>query len=448
VIFVGELLEHLPRPTEFFNRVFQDYGGRNTFVCINVPYGPWESQEYRKTDPHREHLWHFSRGDIEKMFGRFSEYRLSCLPYGKSVSGEPMGNYLITFQSKGKKKADYPLTDPTLYMPRESVSLCMIVKDSEAVLKRCLDSVIGLVDEVIIGIDETTTDRTLEILQQYKKAHKDYIRFTEFDIRGCIFSGFDEARNTVIAKATCDWILWLDADEVLYGLNNLTKYLKPNQFAGYLIKQQHFSVEPPGVLRTDYPAKLFRRSPAVQFYGVVHEHPGTSSNEGVGNTAIIPDVVVKHDGYETESIRRLRFQRNVQLMVRDREKYPERTLGIFLWLRDISHMIKFELEQTNNRMTDDMVIKAKRGIELWEELQEHADIRMIADALEYYSNFVTVLGGGFEMSVGVSASKTNSTSASLGDKTKTARFLNQDHAAKYINKLFKHEVKHYESRYY
>ena len=44
----------------------------------------------------------------------------------------------------------------------DSISLCMIVKDEEAVLARCLDSVRALVDEVII-VDTGSTDRTAQI---------------------------------------------------------------------------------------------------------------------------------------------------------------------------------------------------------------------------------------------------------------------------------------------
>ena len=47
-----------------------------------------------------------------------------------------------------------------------TISLCMIVKNEEKVLKRCLDSVRDLVDEMII-VDTGSTDRTKEIAASY-----------------------------------------------------------------------------------------------------------------------------------------------------------------------------------------------------------------------------------------------------------------------------------------
>ncbi|AXH99762.1 glycosyltransferase [Sporosarcina sp. PTS2304] len=47
-----------------------------------------------------------------------------------------------------------------------TISLCMIVKNEEAVIGRCLDSVSALVEEIII-IDTGSIDRTKEICRQY-----------------------------------------------------------------------------------------------------------------------------------------------------------------------------------------------------------------------------------------------------------------------------------------
>lgn len=453
IVLLGEIVEHVIRPTNFVRGILEHFAVNNTFTLVTLPYGPWESQQYQNNDPHREHLWHFSRKDLELMFGNHPGYRVSCLPYGHSGFGEPLGNYVVSFKYDPKTKIGLPEKEQALYIPRESVSLCMIVKDGESVLRKCLDSCINLVDEVLIGVDKATRDDTIGVIERYIKELKEknnYCPITYINIEPAVETGFDVARNQIIQHASCDWVLWLDADEVIFGINNLVKYLRPNQYKGYLIKQQHFSVEPAGILRTDFPAKLFRKNPNVKFYGVVHEHPGINPNEGVGISSIIPDVVIKHDGYLTEGVRRLRFHRNVQLMIRDREKYPERTLGIFLWLRDVSHICKFELEGNGNQITNDLIFKAKRGIELWEELLKKADVRMLADALEYYTNFVNILGGGFEMSLGVATTKGNgaSTLDDLGNKTKTAKFLTTAHAKQYMQKVFNQEVQHYDDKYF
>lgn len=85
-----------------------------------------------------------------------------------------------------------------------SISLCMIVKNEEKVLARCLDSVKELMDEIII-VDTGSSDRTKEIAGQY--THKVY----EFEW----VDDFSKARNFAFSKATCDYIYSADADETV-----------------------------------------------------------------------------------------------------------------------------------------------------------------------------------------------------------------------------------------
>lgn len=85
---------------------------------------------------------------------------------------------------------------------KPSVSLCMIVKNEAKVLARCLDSVQGLVDEIVI-VDTGSTDRTKEIAGRYTALIYDY----EWK------QDFSDARNFAGSKAGGDWIFVLDADE-------------------------------------------------------------------------------------------------------------------------------------------------------------------------------------------------------------------------------------------
>lgn len=82
------------------------------------------------------------------------------------------------------------------------LSLCMIVKNEEDSIGRCLKSVEGVFDEVII-VDTGSTDTTVEICHSYG------CQIECFEWNG----SFADARNYGIRKATGDWIMWLDADE-------------------------------------------------------------------------------------------------------------------------------------------------------------------------------------------------------------------------------------------
>ena len=85
-----------------------------------------------------------------------------------------------------------------------TISLCMIVKNEEAVIARCLNSLKGIVDEIII-VDTGSTDNTKEIV----KGFTDKV----FDFKW--IDDFSAARNCSFSKATKDYILWLDADDVI-----------------------------------------------------------------------------------------------------------------------------------------------------------------------------------------------------------------------------------------
>lgn len=85
-----------------------------------------------------------------------------------------------------------------------TISLCMIVKNEERVLARCLDSVADLMDEIVI-VDTGSTDRTKEIAARYTDLIYDFVWTDDFSA----------ARNFAFSKAHMDYIYSADADEVL-----------------------------------------------------------------------------------------------------------------------------------------------------------------------------------------------------------------------------------------
>ena len=90
------------------------------------------------------------------------------------------------------------------------ISLCMIVKNESGVLTNCLKSVAHLVDEIIIT-DTGSTDNTITEIKQYKTKTGENIRIEHFKW----INDFSAARNYAFSKATSDYIMWLDADDIL-----------------------------------------------------------------------------------------------------------------------------------------------------------------------------------------------------------------------------------------
>ena len=85
-----------------------------------------------------------------------------------------------------------------------TISLCMIVKNEEKVLARCLDSVKPAVDEIVI-LDTGSTDATKDVAARYTDRIYDFPWVDDFSA----------ARNASFAKASMTFTMWLDADDVL-----------------------------------------------------------------------------------------------------------------------------------------------------------------------------------------------------------------------------------------
>src|SRR3989344_295540 len=129
-------------------------------------------------------------------------------------------------------------TPPTLNPSTSTLSLCMITKNEEQFLEQCLNSVKELVDEIII-VDTGSTDKTKEIAS----------KFTDkiYDFQWC--DDFSAARNESLKYATQDWILVLDADEVIskedyQKIKELIQpEIQPEASAYTLIQRNYFQSE-------------------------------------------------------------------------------------------------------------------------------------------------------------------------------------------------------------
>ncbi len=85
-----------------------------------------------------------------------------------------------------------------------TVSLCMIVKNEERILRRCLDTVCDLADEIVI-VDTGSTDGTKKIAAEYTEHIYDFEWINDFSA----------ARNFAFSRCTMEYIYAADADEVL-----------------------------------------------------------------------------------------------------------------------------------------------------------------------------------------------------------------------------------------
>lgn len=146
-----------------------------------------------------------------------------------------------------------------------TISLCMIVKNEEPILARCLDSVADLVEEIII-VDTGSTDATKEIAARYTDKIYDFKWIDDFSA----------ARNFAFSKASMDYIYSADADEVLDEENrHRYKILKETLLPEIEIVQMKYGnqLQFGTVYNFDeeYRPKLFKRMRSFQWEEAIHE---------------------------------------------------------------------------------------------------------------------------------------------------------------------------------
>lgn len=145
-----------------------------------------------------------------------------------------------------------------------TISLCLIVKNEEHTLEHCLSSVQGIADEIII-VDTGSTDRTKELAAKWTPHVHDFAWIDDFAA----------ARNASFNYATQEYILWLDADDILdpeerTKLEQLKHTLTEEVDAvtmAYVIPQDKGS----GVFSHTMRLRLIKRGLGFKWEGIVHE---------------------------------------------------------------------------------------------------------------------------------------------------------------------------------
>ncbi|WP_238653617.1 glycosyltransferase [Paenibacillus piscarius] len=187
------------------------------------------------------------------------------------------------------------------------ISLCMIVKNEAQHLEQCLQSVQGIVSEIIIA-DTGSADNSIDIARRFGA------RITSVPWE----HDFSRARNRTLDLATCAWILVLDADEALAGWEpeRLQPLLESESADGYFLPFMHYVGEAAGrEYVTDNVCRLFRNDERIRFCGSIHEEVASSIWSLPGGNIAYADLPVHHYGYLDGELRRKdKASRNLELI--------------------------------------------------------------------------------------------------------------------------------------
>ncbi len=201
----------------------------------------------------------------------------------------------------------------------------MIVKDEAETLPRCLESVADVVDEIVM-VDTGSTDGTCEVAANH------HARVYPLPWP----NDFAAARNVSLSYATGDWVLVLDADEVLApSVGSLLHQVDQGQMyrgmntadllAVNLIRQELGAPQAPYTLIT----RFFRRLPEIQFLRPYHETIDDSVTElqhqdPRWQVMTLDEVAIYHTGYAPDVVvQRDKFNRARTLMEPYLEEHPD-----------------------------------------------------------------------------------------------------------------------------
>ena len=181
----------------------------------------------------------------------------------------------------------------------------MIVKNEAATLPRCLQSVQGWVDEMVV-LDTGSTDDTIAVAQGFGAKVPTFTWCNDFAA----------ARNEALKFVQGDWVLVLDADEVLVsevGHHLQQAIQNPNYLVVNLVREEVGAQQSPYSLMS----RLFRRHPEIQFSRPYHALIDDSvavlqAREPHWQIGYLPTVAIRHDGYQPEAIAQGNKQQRAQ----------------------------------------------------------------------------------------------------------------------------------------
>jgi glycosyltransferase involved in cell wall biosynthesis/tetratricopeptide (TPR) repeat protein len=192
---------------------------------------------------------------------------------------------------------------------RERISVCVVAMDEERSLRRCLGSLAGVADELIV-VDTGSSDGTVEIA----RSHGATIVETGWT------SDFAAARNEALRHATGAWVLMLDADEWLdaAGRDEIRLLVPSVAASAYSIRQRTCSTSNPEGIEM-LRLRLFRNDPGLSWIGTGSERLIDSA--GTVLAAVPCGVVVHHDG--SPQSRRRRVRRKLDALVKAVDGNPD-----------------------------------------------------------------------------------------------------------------------------
>ena len=235
-----------------------------------------------------------------------------------------------------------------------SISLCMIVKNEENFIERCLKSVTELVDQIVV-LDTGSNDNTVKIAKKYGAEVYDFNWNNDFSA----------ARNRSIEYATCEWVLILDADEKIEKSSHheIRKIIKHNDAPAAF---EFRVVSDTGIQNKNESRviRMFSNRYGIKFKNRIHEQI-TESLKSLNVNILRVNAQIMHDGYNPNLVdQKAKQERNIPLLKQMINDEPD----FYYWPYNlaISYMAIEEndlaLKYLNDSYNEDLNINIKAAI--------------------------------------------------------------------------------------
>jgi glycosyltransferase involved in cell wall biosynthesis/2-polyprenyl-3-methyl-5-hydroxy-6-metoxy-1,4-benzoquinol methylase len=330
IVIVGELLEHIEDTQQFLN--FLMNLADDTIFYFTVPHGPWEAIS-KSTDIH--HVHHFEKKDIETIFKNTNITIAKNTNIVHGLRQEPCSHWMFWFKAS---KSDNIVFEHVDYQdkfiktrPYKSVSVCLITKNEEDNISRCLKSVYSIADEIIV-VDTGSIDDTKYIASKFTNNVYD-LKWEEDDGLG----NFAMARNYAVEKASGDYIFYIDADEELENGNTIFKFIISDYYNGVQVNQQQVQTIHSTKVNFYHDImqdRLFKKD-GIRFTGVIHEYPSKDGEKFLDNVLCQHNAQILHYGFANRGkTSNKTMGRNTALIYKNVRTYPDRPFAKYYILVD------------------------------------------------------------------------------------------------------------------
>ncbi|MBP2027784.1 glycosyltransferase involved in cell wall biosynthesis [Acetoanaerobium pronyense] len=236
------------------------------------------------------------------------------------------------------------------------LSICMMVKNEELHLERCLESLKPILernDVELIIVDTGSEDKTVEIAKKYTGK----VYFKKW------FNDFSGMRNVTISYAKGEWIFILDADEALENIMKLIEFLEnTNKYQAntLFIKAKNYSniknLDSYSIMTTP---RIFRNDGEFRYEGIVHNQPIFKK------PVEYLDVIIGHYGYiiMDKEIMDRKFERTKALLIKELDKNPENIYYLFQLSTSYNMYGDIEEAYIVSKKAYNLLMKSKKEIQ-------------------------------------------------------------------------------------